>query len=161
MGWRWLWSIVVGSDQWLGEISAVAKLAPPGPARNPVAVAPLEAGWDRWYETLILSDMIKHMEEPPMPVVEKRTISLPPAQAHYIDSLVESGGYASASEVVRAGLRALQERDAVVERWLKQEVVPVYDAMLADPGRGLSADQATAAMRAHHAGRLKKAGRDA
>jgi len=96
-----------------------------------------------------------------MPAVEKRTISLPPAQAHYIDSLVETGSYASASEVVRAGLRALQERDAVVERWLKEDVVPVYDAMLADPGRGLSAEQVMAAMRAHHADRLKKAGRDA
>jgi len=95
-----------------------------------------------------------------MPAVEKRTISLPPAQASYIDTLVETGTYASASEVVRAGLRALQERDAVVERWLKEEVVPVYDAMLADPGRGLSADQVTAAMRAHHADRLKKADRD-
>jgi antitoxin ParD1/3/4 len=99
------------------------------------------------------------MEDPPMPAVEKRTISLPPAQARYIDALVETGTYASASEVVRAGLRALRERDAAVERWLKEDVVPVYDAMLADPGRGLSAEQVTAAMRAHHADHLKKAGR--
>jgi antitoxin ParD1/3/4 len=99
------------------------------------------------------------MEDPPMPAVEKRTISLPPAQARYIDALVNSGTYASASEVVRAGLRALRERDAAVERWLKEDVVPVYDAMLADPGRGLSAEQVTAAMRAHHADHLKKAGR--
>jgi antitoxin ParD1/3/4 len=94
-----------------------------------------------------------------MPAVEKRTISLPPAQARYIDTLVETGTYASASEVVRAGLRALQERDAALERWLKEDVVPVYDAMLADPGRALTADQVTAAMRAHHADHLKKAGR--
>jgi antitoxin ParD1/3/4 len=99
------------------------------------------------------------MEDPAMPAAEKRTISLPPAQARYIDTLVDTGTYASASEVVRAGLRALQERDAAVERWLKQEVVPVYDAMLADPGRALSARQVTAAMRAHHADRRKKAGR--
>ncbi len=91
-----------------------------------------------------------------MPAVEKRTISLPPAQAHYIDALVETGTYASASEVVRAGLRALQERDAVVDRWLKEEVIPVYDAMQADPSRGIPADQVKAAMRAHHADRVKK-----
>src|SRR6202012_2252123 len=90
-------------------------------------------------------------EDPIMPTVEKRTISLPPAQAHYIDSLVETGTYGSASEVVRAGLRALQERDAVIERWLKDEVIPVYDAMQANPQRGLSAEQVKAAMRAHPA----------
>ena len=95
-----------------------------------------------------------------MPAVEKRTISLPQAQASYIDSLVETGTYASASEVVRAGLRALQERDAVVERWLKEKVVPVYDAMLADPSRGIPADEVMAAMRVHHAEHLKKAGRE-
>jgi antitoxin ParD1/3/4 len=101
------------------------------------------------------------MEDQPMPAVEKRTISLPQAQASYIDALVETGTYASASEVVRAGLRALQERDAVVERWLKEEVIPVYDAMVADPSRGIPAEQVMAAMRAHHADRLKKADRDA
>ncbi|HEY1935301.1 MAG TPA: type II toxin-antitoxin system ParD family antitoxin [Acetobacteraceae bacterium] len=93
-----------------------------------------------------------------MPAVEKRTISLPPAQAAYIDSLVETGTYASASEVVRAGLRALQERDAAVERWLRDEVAPTYDAMQADPGRGLSADQVSVALAAHHAARVRRAG---
>lgn len=91
-----------------------------------------------------------------MPVVEKRTISLPSAQARYIDALVDAGSYASASEVVRAGLRALQERDAVVERWLRDKVIPVYDAMQADSSRGIPADQVVAAMRAHHADPLKK-----
>jgi antitoxin ParD1/3/4 len=96
-----------------------------------------------------------------MPGIEKRTVSLPAAQANYIDTLVQAGTYASASEVVRAGLRALQERDAAVERWLRENVVQVYDAMQADPGRGLTADQVTAALAAHHAARLKKATRDA
>ena len=91
-----------------------------------------------------------------MPIVEKRTISLPSMQARYIDALVESGTYASASEVVRAGLRALQERDAVVERWLRDEVIPVYDAMQADPSRGIAPDQVLAAMRAHHADHVDK-----
>ncbi len=94
-----------------------------------------------------------------MPAAEKRTFSLPAEQASYIDTLVASGAYASASEVVRAGLQALQERDAVVERWLREEVAPVYDAMQSDPARGLSADAALGAIHARHAARVEKAKR--
>jgi antitoxin ParD1/3/4 len=86
-----------------------------------------------------------------MPSAEKRTVSLPVEQADYIDSLVASGAYATASEVVRAGLRALQERDAAVERWLREEVVPVAAAMQDDPGRAIPADQVFAEIRALHA----------
>ncbi|MDR7118953.1 type II toxin-antitoxin system ParD family antitoxin [Caulobacter sp. BE254] len=92
-----------------------------------------------------------------MPVVNKRTVSLPAEQSSYVDQLVASGSYASASEVVRAGLRALQERDAAVERWLREDVAPVYDAMQAAPGRGIPAADVFASIRAHHADRLKKA----
>ena len=87
--------------------------------------------------------------------VEKRTVSLPSEQAGYIDAQVASGLYASASEVVRAGLRALQERDAVVERWLQTQVAPAYDAMHADPSRAVPADTVLKNLRAHHAKRLK------
>jgi len=67
-----------------------------------------------------------------VPSPEKRTFSLPTEQAGYIDTLVASGSYASGSEVVRAGLRALQERDAAVEKWLSEEVTGVCDAMQAE-----------------------------
>ncbi len=87
--------------------------------------------------------------------VEKRTVSLPEEHAAFIDQLVTSGAYASASEVVRAGLRALQERDAAVERWLREEVAPAFDAMQADPGRALGFEDVFADIRARHAARLK------
>ncbi len=93
-----------------------------------------------------------------MSAAEKRTFSLPQQQASYIDDLVKSGAYASGSEVVRAGLRALQERDAAVDRWLREDVVPVALAMQADPDRALSADQVFAEIRELHAQRQKASG---
>lgn len=90
-----------------------------------------------------------------MSTIEKRTVSLPQEHAAYIDRLVTSGSFASASEVVRAGLRALQERDQAVERWLREEVAPSYDAMKADPARGFPAQIVFDDIRAHHAAAVK------
>ena len=90
-----------------------------------------------------------------MAPIAKRTFSLPSEHAKFIDTKVASGAYASGSEVVRAGLRALQERDAAVERWLRDEVAPVYDAMKADPARGIPAKNVFAEIRARHASRRK------
>jgi len=87
--------------------------------------------------------------------IEKRTVSLPHEHAAFIDQLVASGSFASASEVVRAGLRALQERNEAVERWLREEVAPSYDAMRADPQRALPAETVFDDIRAHHAASLK------
>lgn len=85
-----------------------------------------------------------------MAPAQKRTFSLPREQSDYIDDLVATGTYASGSEVVRAGLRALQERNAAVDRWLVEEVVPVALAMRADPSRGLSASDVFGDIRRRH-----------
>lgn len=85
-----------------------------------------------------------------MSKVAKRTFSLPAKQAAYIDDKVADGSYASASEVVLAGLRALQKCDAAFERWLRDEVVPAYDAMKAHPKHGLSARSVFAVARARY-----------
>lgn len=91
-----------------------------------------------------------------MSATEKRTFSLPAEQAAFIDRLVESGYYATSSEVIRAGLRALQERDAAVERWLREEVVPTYDAWKADPSGGISAEDMAERARKRHEARLQR-----
>jgi antitoxin ParD1/3/4 len=94
-----------------------------------------------------------------MPRRAKRTFSLLPKEASYIDALVASGVYESPSEVIRAGLNALRERDSLVERWLRDEVVPVYDAMRSDPGRAVSAAEVAAAIGARHSDRVKRSKR--
>ena len=69
---------------------------------------------------------------------------------------VAAGDYASVSEVVRAGLRALKERDAAVERWLRDEVAPAYDAIQADPSRALPAEPVFEGLRLRHAAKVKR-----
>lgn len=91
-----------------------------------------------------------------MSATEKRTFSLPAEQAAFIDQLVQSGAYATSSEVIRAGLRALQERDAAVERWLREEVAPAYDAWKANPGGGISPEEMTERARKRHEARLQR-----
>ena len=90
-----------------------------------------------------------------MAAVEQRTFTIPPEQAAFIDGQVASGAFGSASEVVHAGLRALQERDAATENWLQEEVAGVYDAMKADPSRAIPAGSVFADVRAYHATLLK------
>jgi antitoxin ParD1/3/4 len=93
-----------------------------------------------------------------MGTVKKRTISLPVEHAAYIDAKVSSGAFGSASEVVRAGLRLLQDQDAALERWLKEDVGPAYDAMKGDPGRGRSAREVFAELRARHSPAARRHG---
>jgi antitoxin ParD1/3/4 len=56
--------------------------------------------------------------------------------AQAVERKVKSGAYASVSD----GVRALLERDAAVERWLREEVVPGHQEYLADPAQGVPAD---------------------
>jgi antitoxin ParD1/3/4 len=77
-----------------------------------------------------------------MAAATKRTISLPVETADYIDAKVASGEYASASEVVRDGLRSLQARDAAIEKWLLEQVVPLAKAYDAHPERAIPIDDA-------------------
>lgn len=67
-------------------------------------------------------------------------ITLTPDMAELVEHKVRSGAYASASDVVREGLRALQERDAGLDRWLCEDVVAGHAEYLADPTTAVSAE---------------------
>ncbi|MFN3944238.1 MAG: type II toxin-antitoxin system ParD family antitoxin [Allosphingosinicella sp.] len=69
------------------------------------------------------------------------SITLPHQMAEAVRARVESGAYASESEVVREGLRALDARERAQEAWLHGEVAAAYDALQADPSRARSVDQ--------------------
>lgn len=78
------------------------------------------------------------------------SITLPNQMADVVKAKVAAGEYATESEVIRDGLRALMARDRALENWLIKEVAPAYDALKADPSTALSADQVRARLAAEH-----------
>ncbi len=74
------------------------------------------------------------------------SVTLPNEMAKEVAAKVASGEYASESEVIRDGLRALQARDKAVEQWLTGDVSDIYDAMKADPSRTRSPSDVKASL---------------
>jgi putative addiction module CopG family antidote len=69
------------------------------------------------------------------------SITLPREMADQIEQKVKSGAYATVSEVMRDGVRALMERDAAIERWLREEVIESIREHEANPQRSIGADK--------------------
>jgi len=82
---------------------------------------------------------------------QQLSITLPNEMVDVVKAKVRAGEYASESEVIRDGLRALLARDRAVENWLHEQVGPAYDALKADPSRAVTADQVRARLAAEHA----------
>lgn len=68
-----------------------------------------------------------------------------------VQARVESGSYSSASEVLRAGLRALQREEEAIDAALRARVAE----SLADPSPSIPQDEVFAALEARHAARMK------
>jgi putative addiction module CopG family antidote len=68
------------------------------------------------------------------------SITLPHEMAAMVRAKVASGEYASESEVIRDGLRILQARDAIVEKWLQEEIAKLSEEDAEDAGLGLQTD---------------------
>jgi putative addiction module CopG family antidote len=86
-----------------------------------------------------------------MRTTQQLSITLPNDMADVVKAKVRTGEYATESEVIRDGLRALLARDRAIESWLQQQVGPAYDALKADPSRAVTADQVRARLAAEHA----------
>ncbi|CAN5586328.1 type II toxin-antitoxin system ParD family antitoxin [soil metagenome] len=76
------------------------------------------------------------------------SITLPHEMAEAVRAKVAAGEYATESEVIRDGLRALLARDRAVEKWLCKDVTAAYDALKADPARAVSVDTVKARLAA-------------
>jgi putative addiction module CopG family antidote len=76
-----------------------------------------------------------------MRTTQQFSITLPHDMAEIVEGKIKSGAYASVSEVMRDGVRALLERDAAIERWLREEVIAGHAEYLADPSRAIPADE--------------------
>ena len=70
-----------------------------------------------------------------------------------VDARVKSGAYASASEVMRAAVRALDREEAVLKEWMGKRI----DEALADPRPNIPASRVFKRLRVHHAQQTKRA----
>ena len=78
------------------------------------------------------------------------SITLPNEMADAVRAKVAGGQYATESEVIRDGLRALLARDQVVEDWLRNDVAATYDALKADPSKAVNVARVRARLAAEH-----------
>jgi len=74
------------------------------------------------------------------------SITLPNEMADAVKAKVANGEYATESEVIREGLRALFARDQAIEQWLQTEVASTYDRLKTDPSQALTPRQLRASL---------------
>jgi putative addiction module CopG family antidote len=72
------------------------------------------------------------------------SVTLPNEMAAVVRAKVASGEYASESEVIREGLRALNARERALNDWLTHQALPSYDAYRADPSKGILLEEVRA-----------------
>jgi len=76
------------------------------------------------------------------------SVTLTNEMAAMVRAKVHSGEYATESEVIRDGLRALQVHERALDGWLRSQVAPVYDAMKANPSRAVPVEKVRASLAA-------------
>lgn len=88
------------------------------------------------------------IEEVAMRTTKQMSVTLPHEMADMVRAKVASGEYASESEVIREGLRALIARDRAVDAWLLEQVAPAFERVQDDPSKELTAQEVRAQLAA-------------
>src|ERR1700709_1382061 len=102
------------------------------------------------YDSVILFAINSCREFLPMRTTKPISVTL--GELHErVEARVQSGAYASVSDVLRAGLRALDREEAAIDAVLRQRVQEALD----DPRAPIPADKVFSKLRAHHAERVK------
>jgi antitoxin ParD1/3/4 len=84
------------------------------------------------------------------------SVTLPNEMAQMVKTKVSSGEYASESEVIRDGLRALQARDKALENWLHTEVALAYDEAKANRSSVVDSSEVRQRLAALHERTMKR-----
>ncbi len=92
-----------------------------------------------------------------MRTTQQMSITLPTEMAGLVKAKVAAGDYATESEVIRDGLRALMARDRAVDQWLSDQAGPAYDALKANPARAVPAAQVRKKLASLHKAATAKA----
>ena len=91
-----------------------------------------------------------------MRTTQQFSITLPKEMAETVKAKVMSGEYATESEVIRDGLRALMARDRALETWLQTEVAVAYDEAQSDPSSQITGSDVRARLEALHERTVKE-----
>ncbi len=86
------------------------------------------------------------------------TIELPAELVRLVEEDVATGGYESASAVVREALETRHVGFALSDETLRREVLPVLDACERDSSRLLTSDEVFARLEARHQRELEARG---
>jgi antitoxin ParD1/3/4 len=89
----------------------------------------------------------------PMDSARQFNVTLPPAIAEIVEAKIRSGAYASVSDLLCDGVQALLDRAQPLEKWLREDVVAGHHEYLADPTKGVPAEDVLERLEARRAAR--------
>jgi Arc/MetJ-type ribon-helix-helix transcriptional regulator len=88
---------------------------------------------------------------------EPITITLSPEISRRVRAKIAENGYVDVEDVIQDGLDALEPNAPELERWLREDVVPVCEELDRDPTQVLTLEESGEALKAEYA-RFLKAG---